>query len=464
MTCGEFLKRFTRDCRGAVAIIFGICLLAISLTVGLAIDFARGSSLQVSLQNDLDAAVLSAAAKAQSESQLQQEAQDYFDENWKSKHGVEGAVAVSVQKTNDTQIRGELTVQFPTSFMTLAGIKTVPVSVASSIELAGENVEMALVLDVTDSMAGAKIDALKTSATALIDQIYANDKAKDRVKISIVPFADYVNIGDTNRNASWMSVPLDSSETKTECFDNYQEVTGTSNCRMETFTGNRDGIPYTYEAQVCDYQYGPPQTKCFDNTYVTQWYGCAGSRDYPLDVRDEDFSTPVPGVMNVGCGAPGTSLTNDVDVLRDRINAISTFGNTYIPAGLFWGWTTLSSQEPFTEAAAYGAKVDGMPVQKAMVLMTDGANTRSPDYVNKTHFGADVLLANDRTAELCTNIKDAGIKMYTVAFDVMDNTIKDILRDCASSPSNFFDAHDAGELQAAFANIGAGLAPLRIAQ
>ncbi len=28
------------------------------------------------------------------------------------------------------------------------------------------------------------------------------------------------------------------------------------------------------------------------------------SRDYPLDVRDDTWDVPVPGVMNVGCGAP----------------------------------------------------------------------------------------------------------------------------------------------------------------
>ena len=73
-------------------------------------------------------------------------------------------------------------------------------------------------------------------------------------------------------------------------------------------------------------------------------------------------------------------------------------------------------------------------------------------------------LANQRSEELCTNIKAKGIKIYTVAFEVADLGIKDILRDCASAPSNFFDADDSSELQTAFENIGANLSPLRIAR
>jgi Mg-chelatase subunit ChlD len=195
-----------------------------------------------------------------------------------------------------------------------------------------------------------------------------------------------------------------------------------------------------------------------------RWYGCAASRDYPLDVTDGQWDTRVPGAMNVSCGAPGMELTNDDAALRQRIDDITTFGNTYIPAGLFWGWTVLSPQEPFATAKGYGEKVDGATVEKVMVLMTDGANTRSPNYITKNHAGSDVALANARTAELCTNIKAAGIKIYTVAFDVDEEDVKDMLRACASSDRQFYDAEDATELETAFANIGANLSPLRIAR
>lgn len=457
--------RFLDNRSGSVAIIFALCLTSLLVSAGLAIDFGRSASLRTSLQNDLDAAILGAAVKATEIDGIRTAAEKHLQDNWATKYDVAaGTITLTVEKPTETTIVGTAQVQVPTTLMAIAGFSTVDVRVTSHIELASENVELALVLDVTDSMAGTKIEALKTSANGLIDKAYADEEAADHIKVAIIPFADYVNVGELHRNAPWMSVPLDSEETTETCVDDYREIIGSSNCRMVPYTYDRDGVSVTVDTQVCDYEYGPPQSRCFTNTYLTRWYGCAASREYPLDVNDADWNVPVPGAMNVACGAPGILLTNEVDALKQRINDITTFGNTYIPAGLFWGLAALSPGEPFTEARDYGEKIDGVPIQKVMVLMTDGANTRSPNYVADNHTNNDVALANQRTAELCTNIKGKGIKIYTVAFEVMDPTIKDILRDCATAPSNFFDAEDSGELQTAFENIGANLSPLRIAR
>lgn len=458
------LARFGTDRSGSVATIFALCLIGASLTAGLAIDYGRGVNLHVSMQNDLDAALLGAASRAAEADEVEAIAKDFFDENWKQKYGITEDVAVAISQPTATMIRGTANVTVPTTFMAISGLKSFDVRVTSEIELAGESVEVALVLDVTDSMAGTKIDALKASAAGLIDKAYATEDARDNVKISIVPFADYVNVGLGNRNESWISVPADTSETREICQDDYRELTGTSNCRTETGTYDRDGVPTSYDYEVCDYEYGPPQTRCFNSTTVTQWNGCAASRNYPLDVSDEDYSTPVPGAMNVSCGQALTPLSNDPDLLKTSIDAITTFGNTYIPAGLLWGWATLSPGAPYSEGVAYGAKVNGIPVKKSIVLMTDGANTRSPNYASALHNSVDVTLANQRTAELCTNIKDAGIEIYTVAFEVADAGIKDEMRACASSATHFFDAEDSEELQTAFENIGATLSPVRIAR
>jgi hypothetical protein len=87
--------------------------------------------------------------------------------------------------------------------------------------------------------------------------------------------------------------------------------------------------------------------------------------------------------------------------------------------------------------------------------MTDGDNTRAPDY--PTHNSTSKVLANDLTRELCSNIKAEKITVYTVAFEVTDTTIKDILRDCATNPSLYFDAKNSKTLTAAFASIAASL-------
>lgn len=451
---------FDADSSGTVAIIFALCL----FSLGLAIDYGRGVNLQVSMQNDLDAALLGAAGRSAEGDELEAMAQDFFNANWKKKNGVIDDVKLDVARPSDTTIRGSAEVNVPTTFMSLAGINSFDVRVTSEIELAGESVEVALVLDVTDSMAGSKIDALKSSANGLLDKAFAGEDSRDTVKIAIVPFADYVNVGMENRNEPWISVPPDTSSTAEVCQDDYREIIGQSNCRMETGTYDRDGVSTSYDYEVCDYEYSPPESRCFNSTTITRWNGCVASRDHPLDVSDGDYAIPVPGSMNVECGTPLTRLTNDPDLLKARIEEITTFGNTYVPAGLLWGWATLSAGEPFSEGVAYGTKVNGIPVKKAIVLMTDGANTRSANYATARHNLNDITQANERTSQLCANIKEKDIRIYTVAFDVSDTSIKDLLRDCASSTADFFDAENNVELQTAFENIGATLSPIRISR
>jgi len=79
---------FDADRSGTVAIIFALCLFSLGLTAGLAIDYGRGVNLQVSMQNDLDAALLGAAGRSAEGDEIEAMAQDFFDANWKKKNGV----------------------------------------------------------------------------------------------------------------------------------------------------------------------------------------------------------------------------------------------------------------------------------------------------------------------------------------------------------------------------------------
>lgn len=448
------------DERGGVAAVFGTALMAFMLTAGLAVDYARVYRAQSQLQSDLDAAVLGSATDERGAEDPQASAQRYFDSNWQLRTGITNVV-VSVSRV-ENRISGRATAKVPVTLMALSGIEHVDVAASTQVEIAGQNVEVALVLDTTTSMAGAKMTALQDAAKALIDTTFATPEATETVRIGIVPFAQYVNVGVANRNASWMSVAADSSVVHTQCRQT-TPVIGTSNCRMQTYTGYNDGTPYTYEAEVCDYEYGPPVEDCTPWTETTTWYGCAGSRNSPLDSLDQDYATKVPGIMNAGCGAEISPLTNDADLLRSKIDGLVATGDTYIPAGLMWGWAALSPGAPFDEARPYDAVVDGLPVRKIMVLMTDGANTLYPYYpYHATEISG--AQANTLTSTLCTNVKTSGIEIFTVTFEVADEDIKDIMRTCASAPNQFFDAPTPEALAEAFRNIAKGFTPLRLTQ
>lgn len=73
-------------------------------------------------------------------------------------------------------------------------------------------------------------------------------------------------------------------------------------------------------------------------------------------------------------------------------------------------------------------------------------------------------MANDLTAQLCKNIRNKGIEIFTIAFEVTDTTIKDLLQACATPGGAFYDATDGKQLKAAFDDIGGSLVQFRLAK
>lgn len=454
--------RLVGDEGGTVAVIFG--LFVFFGAAGAAMDVARGLSVRTSLQSELDAALIAGAARAQNTTSgltAQVMAETYFAKSWRNKYGsTPASISISISNS-EGKLTGTANTSVPTAFMKLFNYDTVEISVDSEVSLEAQDVEVALVLDTTGSMAGTKLETLKTAAKSLLTTVYKATDADQHVKVGIVPFAQYVNVGLPNRSKPWMSVPNDYSENKEWCRDE-REVISRTNCRLVSAVGYNDGVPYNYQYEQCDYEYGETRHICTPYTDTYTWYGCAGSRGYPLNTLDEQYSTAIPGILNASCPSPLTPLTKEKETLQDQVDALTATGETYIPGGLAWGWRLLSNGEPFSEAVPYGQKVNGKLVRKILVLMTDGANTISPTYPE--HWGSDAVLSNQLTAELCTNVKAKGIEVFTIAFDVTDTAIKDILRTCASDPAKYFDAASETALLTAFQTVARDMMPMHLSR
>jgi hypothetical protein len=337
-----------------------------------------------------------------------------------------------------------------------------PVSIVSeAASTSDEDIQVALVLDLTGTMAGQKLDDLKTSASNMVDTLFDKLKQANQVKIGLVPFAEYVNVGMTNRNQPWISVPPDSSTNQNVCWMT-RDITSSTNCRQEfsTWQSCNDSGCTTQSGfyQVCDNTYGPEYQVCGTQTSNQTWAGCVGSRNYPLNVRDINYTVqPAPGVMNVSCPPPLTTLTPSRTQVLAAIDALNADGFTYIPAGLTWGWATLTTETPFSEPENPTRKL-----KRHLVLMTDGENTRSPSY--PYHDWTDTVTSDNLMSELCINIKAQDIDVFTIAFDVTNATIKNRLRSCASSPDKYFDATNDTQLADAFATIARQMTLLRISR
>ncbi len=168
--------------------------------------------------------------------------------------------------------------------------------------------------------------------------------------------------------------------------------------------------------------------------------------------------------------APIVELTNNRLSLLNAIDAMvftrpSYKPQTYIPGGLVWGFATLDPTEPFIGAAAYDAS--NQKPRKVAVLMTDGENTLkwNSNGTHSTANAAQVLTTNSDTTTICTNMKTAGIEIFTIAFMVEDETSRTMLEGCASNPdTHYFDASDSADLLAAFSGISDSLRVVRLAR
>lgn len=452
------IGKFIRQTSGALAPLFALSAFALVGTVGLAIDAARSYGSKSHLQAAVDSAVLATARRFSDDPSIDISSVFTTFLNSARPDGHDLAIGRVTVVADGSKVTAEVEAVMPTLFMGVIGTEHVNIATRAVAGFGLGEIELVLALDNTASMEGAKIESLKIAARDLIDTLKRSAKRPDLLSVGIVPFAEYVNVGDANRNASWIDVPSDYSETRQSCGDSYPNATS-SNCRMQTGTCSNDGVPYSCSYQVCDWDLGTPVYQCSDYTDNHTWNGCVGSRNYPLNVRDRDYGTRVPGLPDVAC--PSTAvmpLTNDHSAVLSAIDAMTAAGDTYIPAGLTWAWRVLSPTAPFAESNSNG----NSQIKRYLVLMTDGANTRSPTY--PAHDGSDGALSNQMTSEVCTNIKADNIAIYTIAFQVTDPAIKNILQACASSAAQFYDAEDGEKLLSAFGDIGVQISALRLQQ
>jgi hypothetical protein len=152
------------------------------------------------------------------------------------------------------------------------------------------------------------------------------------------------------------------------------------------------------------------------------------------------------------------------NTLRSAIDGLAAFGGTAGHIGAAWGWYMLSPNWTSVWPSDSDPRPYGNDVVKAVLLMTDGDFNTS--YRNGNMNSTDVSAAGSssyQATQLCTNMKAAGIKIYSVAFQ-SPPAAEALLRACASEPGDYYDANTAGDLKNYFRDIAEKLTSLRIAR
>jgi Flp pilus assembly protein TadG len=473
-------RAFRSSESGAIAVLFAISLLPMLVAAGIAIDYVRAQTARVVLQSAIDAAALAAGAEANTNSaEIEALATHYLNANVQNLEFENTNFTVTDQQdaSGRKNIQISASAELKTVFLTLFDADKITISTTTDVQrIDAGPVHIALVLDVTGSMNAlpstggtkSKIAVLKEAALDLVDEVM--DDAGPDTMIGVVPYAGNVRAFPSASLPSpvpdWI-LPLSRSGNVCTQWSAYPPgcIVTPSGCFI-------DGV---WNPTGC-YTYTNCTRTCLQTTTVTShWGGCIGPRARDLngttittaylETIDNPTAPRYPGVPadTFQCSnSPILPLSGSKSAIESTINGLSTTGDTYIPGGLTWGWNVLDDREPYPTMPR--AAFQALGGRKVVVLMTDGLNSlgvRSSDgYLVTGSYVPSVV--NGRTSSLCQKIKNDGIEIFTVLFDVQNAATETMLRDCASSPSMAFVADNSDELVQAFRNVASMLSPLRL--
>ncbi len=437
------LHRFLPAQRGNVGIIFALAMIPVIGGMGAAIDYSMANAYRTDMQKALDSTALALTRlMPTNQGNLDTKGLQYFNASMGPHSKLTG---LQLTITPDTGIlRLAAKGYYEPSVAGVLGITNFEVGARSEAKWGIGKVEVALALDNTGSMASSgKLTQLKAAAHNLLDVLEAAAKNPGDAKVSIVPFGVHVRV-DASAYMNSNLLRWDS------------EVGECSRSQYLTKSGcQSNGGSWT-------------------SATTSNWAGCIADRDKDTNLNyDVNDTAPSSSTNNtkfprtVGCGSLatvmplnyswGTSSSTDPNTLHGKINSMQAVGNTNVTIGLVWAWHLLSPTAMFTEGVAYGTA----NLQKFIILLTDGDNTES-------RFSSSQSTINARTTATCNNIKalknangDPYIKIYTIR---VINGNADLLRNCATETSMYYDVQNADQLSGVFSAIGSEIANLHLAK
>ena len=186
------MKNFIADRKGAFAIQFALMVVPLTVCTGLAVDGGRAFLARYELEEALDAAALAVGSTLDETADLDAIAAAWVDKNFRTPHPQKIDLTVDV---NGDVISLTGSVKINTYFMPLMGRNSVTVSAASEARRGGANVEVALALDVTQSMSGTKIAALQQAAKDLVAEVVNAQQSPFFSRVAIAPWGTNLHVG-----------------------------------------------------------------------------------------------------------------------------------------------------------------------------------------------------------------------------------------------------------------------------
>lgn len=407
------LRRFARDQGGAAIVLIAAALAVLVGAAGLAYDSGRGYMVNARLAQAVDAAALAGGRSLTAGGGGDYAAQvtKYFEANFPQ--GYMGATVSTPNvklNANGDQVTVSASATIDTTLMrALVNDGTITVSAQATVNRTVKGLEVALVLDNSGSMGGDKMGNLKDSAKLLLDIMYGPHNTVDDLTVAVVPFSGRSNlVGHTGVH------PIDPPDSSLICLDPRPDP-------YDTDDASPLEMPFDHYSGF----YAPPHNK-YDN--------------------------------KVCPAAPILQLEQSKSTVTASINGMEAKGCTRFDIGALWGWRAISPRwQGFWGAAGMPLDYGDPLMEKAIIIMTDGANT--PDCLDDplTRSQTETMFSN-----ICSDMKANGIVIYTITFQLSHSGTKTLFRGCASGTARYFDSPNSDELEHAFTVIANDLSTLRL--
>ena len=453
----KFLIRTARDQRGVSAVAFAISFAVLTPMALGVFDVYQSTEQRGKLQDALDAAALYAAkSNAVTTADIDTVGQKALTANLQLIHGAT-LTSSSFSLTNNTTVVGQASVTLP-AFAPME-YTHVPVTATSEIIRGGNNIEVAMVLDNSTSMAGASLTSLKAAANQLIDLVVPDTQTPFYSKISVIPYGNGVNAGAFATQARGA----------TQAGTNPTIGTNTVIPSASFKFTNPSGGAVTWAVSTC----------------VSERTGAEAYTDASPATAPVGLNYPATAHGNPCIPAQMAPLSSDKTALHNSITALTSCCSTAGQIGVAWGWYTLSPKwnALFTGNSAPAAYTAPNTI-KALILMTDGeynsvyckgviakmgANSSSTgsggdtDHINC--LGTNGKDAYAQAQSLCTAMKAApnNVVIYTVGLNLVPGAAaQTLVNNCATDANHVYMPANGAQLQVAFQQIAANLNLLRI--
>lgn len=393
------LQSFSEDEDGSIIVFVVIMFLTMVIACGMAVDFMRHETARADLQNALDRGVLAAAALTQSyveekiaaddsldgsdEEVVRKQYEDLVQEYMDSRvfrADLELDVQVDISATGKI-ITGDASYNLDTTFLNLLGWTEMTVPAVAVAQQVSQDLELVLVLDVSGSMYNPNN---KSS--------YINDQGDE----------------DPDNDVTYDEFRYIIMQTEAKRFVKYLLDLDLSPGKTKTAISV---VPYSHQVALPDYM--AKHYAAFDTTDPDHH-----AFNYCIDFEDGDFLDTFvdpdidytqsqsfwyrynrSNVRVFGCSRDANTIRPYTNVQADldaAINGLEEEHLTSVYQGVKWGATLL---DPFTQPVIQAISAENSAIvptdfqslprawdadnlQKVMVVISDGENTRQPRIID----------------------------------------------------------------------------------